>query len=136
MNTKQHDLGLLLLRLGTGGLMLFHGIHKLQHGHGGISATLEKAGLPDWLWIGVPISEVIAPIFLILGIFGKISALLIAVVMLFSIYLALGYEGFTLTAHGGLKSELNLLFMTAGIALFFTGSGKFALYKGNSPWLY
>lgn len=36
------DLGLLILRLGTGFLMLLHGIAKLQHGHDAIKGMLAR----------------------------------------------------------------------------------------------
>src|SRR5713101_1753933 len=40
------DVGKLVLRLTTGGLMLFHGVDKLIHGLGHIRSDLAAAGLP------------------------------------------------------------------------------------------
>ena len=40
------DAGKLLLRLAVGGLMLFHGLHKLFGGVGFISGMLVEKGLP------------------------------------------------------------------------------------------
>lgn len=135
MFSYKPDFSKLILRLGIGGLMIFHGIHKLLHGHDFIQSSLHNKGLPEFLWVGVPISEVIAPIAIILGLFTRIASLLIVLVMLFSLFLAFGAETFTLTPHGGLKGELNLFYIFAGTALFFAGSGKYSVYRGNNIWL-
>jgi|SRR5690606_9694248 len=130
------DFGLLLLRIATGGLMFFHGLAKLLHGHEGIKNALVKHNLPEFLWIGVPISEFIAPLLIILGVFTRISSLLITLVMLFAIYLVIGFDNaFSLGPNGGLKSELNLFFIFAGLTLFFTGPGKYTVTKTRNNWL-
>ncbi len=59
---KNIDFGLLLLRLATGGLMLPHGIAKIIKGHDKIEIMLTAKGLPSWLWVGVPFSEILAPL--------------------------------------------------------------------------
>lgn len=46
---RNNDLGLLLLRLSVGGLMLFHGIHKLVYGVGFIGGMLAQLGLPSFI---------------------------------------------------------------------------------------
>ncbi|MBE9601557.1 DoxX family protein [Pedobacter sp. MC2016-24] len=125
------NLGILLLRMSTGGLLLFHGVSKLTHGHDFIKQTLAEKGLPTFLWIGVPVGEVLAPLLLILGVFPRISGLMIAIVMLFALYLAHGMSTFTLNENGGLDGELALLYMFAGLALFFMGGGKYVIYKSN-----
>lgn len=135
INKSYNDLALLILRIGTGSLMLFHGMHKAIYGHDYIKSVLSQKGLPEFFWIGVPISEVIAPLFLILGIFSRISALLIAFVMLFSIYLAFGIEGFSLNEHGGLTAEFNIFFVFVGMSLFLLGPGKYRLIKSFNFWL-
>lgn len=43
---RSNDCGLLVLRLTVGGLMLFHGIHKLTAGVGFIGGMLAQMGLP------------------------------------------------------------------------------------------
>jgi len=43
------DGGRFLLRLTVGGLMLFHGLHKLFDGVDGISAMLVAKGLPGFI---------------------------------------------------------------------------------------
>ncbi|MBP3942839.1 DoxX family protein [Sphingobacteriaceae bacterium WQ 2009] len=129
------DLGILLIRIATGGLMLFHGVHKAFHGHDHIIGMLSDHGLPTWLWLGVPLGEIVAPILVIVGLLARFSGLLIAITMLVAMYLAYGAASFTLTASGGITTEFDLYFIFAGIALFFTGSGKYAIYRGANSWL-
>lgn len=128
------NLGLLTLRISTGGLMLFHGVAKLIHGHDTIKGMLSEKGLPQFLWLGVPLAEIIAPLFLILGIFTRISGVLLVFVMIFSLYLAFGLGAFGLGKYGGLNGELNLLFLFGGLTLFFTGGGNYSLYKSDKQW--
>ncbi len=46
---SHEDAGKLLLRLAVGGLMLFHGLHKLIDGVDGISGMLVAKGVPGLL---------------------------------------------------------------------------------------
>lgn len=123
------DLGKLLLRLGVGGLMLFHGIHKMINGFQGIRDLLSANNLPEILWIGVPFGEILAPLCILFGVFTRISALIVAITMFFSIYLAHTAEVFQLGQSGAPMIELNLLYLLAALALFFIGAGRYALYK-------
>lgn len=129
------DLGKLVLRLGTGVLMLPHGIAKLQKGHGKIKQMLVEDNLPEWLWMGVPISEVIAPICLILGVCTRLSGLLISVVMVFAILLAKGPEAFYFGKTGGFEGELNFLFFICGLVITIMGGGKYSLFKPKNTLL-
>ncbi len=129
------DVGILLLRLGVGGLMIFHGVHKLMHGHGFIRQTLAEHALPELLWLGVPVGEVLAPVLILLGVAVRLSAAVVAFTMAFSIYLAFGLDGFRLNQFGGLAVELNLLFMFSSLALVFLGTGRCSVYRGRRAWL-
>lgn len=111
--------------------MIFHGIYKLIHGHDFIINQLSAKGLPTWLWLGVPIGEVIAPLFVILGIATRLSATLIAITMVMSIFLVKGMGIFNLTNTGGLAGELNLLFLFSALAIAFIGPGRIKLYSGS-----
>lgn len=123
------DLGKLSLRLGVGGLMLFHGVYKLIHGFQGIRDLLVAKGFPELLWIGAFVGEIIAPLCILLGFFTRISALLVAITMVFSIVLKYGTAGFGLGETGAPIVELNLLYLFSALALYFVGGGRFALYK-------
>ncbi|ELY4410431.1 DoxX family protein, partial [Cronobacter dublinensis] len=74
-------LGKLLLRLTVGGLMLFHGVHKLLDGVDGIAGMLAARGLPEFIAYGTLVGEVVAPLLVILGILTRPAALVIAFTM-------------------------------------------------------
>ena len=77
---KNH-LAKLILRVTVGGLMIFHGIHKLINGHGHVAASLQGAGLPEFIKYGVPVGEVLEPLLMILGVLVRPSAAIVAFTM-------------------------------------------------------
>ena len=125
------NFGKLILRFSIGGLMLFHGIHKLTHGFNGIGEMLVKNHLPRELMWGVPAGEVVAPILLILGWQVRSAAVLIAFTMAMSIYLVFRDSLFKLDQYGGLTYELNLLYFFGALAVMFLGAGKYSLSRGQ-----
>ncbi|MEJ2881446.1 DoxX family protein [Pedobacter sp. GR22-6] len=129
------DLGILILRLSVGGLMLFHGIAKVLHGHDAIKGILAEHGLPEVLWIGIPLCELIAPVLMILGIFTRLSGLAIVLVMVSTLFLAFGWTTFSIGKYGGLMAELNLLFLGGGLSLIFTGGGKYVIHQSSNDML-
>lgn len=128
------DLGLLLLRLSVGGLMLPHGIAKIIGSLEPIQGMLTAKGLPAVLSYGVYLGEIVAPILILLGYFGRPAAIVFALTMAVSMFLAYGLSGFGFNQYGGLNVELNLLFMLGALTLFFTGSGRCSIRKGANPW--
>ncbi|WP_353160181.1 DoxX family protein [Myroides odoratus] len=130
------DLGKFILRLGVGGLMIFHGIHKIIHGHDMIIEQLAAKGYPTWLWLGVPIGEIIAPVLLIVGAFTRLSGVLIAFTMVMSMVLVKGGGSFAISATtGGIGAELNMLYLVGALAIAMIGPGSYRLYKGKKGWL-
>ncbi len=125
VNNNKEDLGKLILRLSTGSLMLFHGVHKIIFGHDFIRHLLETHGLPTWLVYGVPIGEIICPLLIITGIWTRQGAYVVALTMAMSIFLFYGQSAFLLDEHGGLNSQLNLLFLFCCIAIGLVGPGKY-----------
>jgi len=126
MISKNTDLGLLLLRLSTGGLMLFHGVSKLIHG---ISFLVENMGAFGY---AVYIGEVLAPIAILLGFRTRIAAVLLAITCIVAVATAHAQEIFSISDHGGYALELLGLYLFGALALFFTGAGKYALSKTNN----
>lgn len=123
---NQPDLAKLLLRLSVGILMMFHGIHKLIHGIGGVKSMTTNAGLPEFFAYGVYVGELIAPLFIILGLYARVAATVLGFNMVVAIGLAYGFN-FALTKHGGLAMELPLLFLLMSILIVLFGSGKYAV---------
>lgn len=120
------EIAKLLLRISLGVLILFHGIHKVIHGIGGVKAMLSSAGLPEFLSYGVYVGELIAPIFIILGLYARVASLVLGFNMLVAIFLAYGFS-FSLAKYGGLSIESPLLFLIMSILVFLLGSGKYSV---------
>lgn len=131
---QNNDLGKLLLRFSVGGLMLFHGIHKLERGLGFIEKSLVDAGLPAFLSYGVLVGEILAPLLVVLGILSRPAALLEAFVMVMAVYLVHTDELFSLTQHGGHALELQFLYLFGSLAIVFLGSGKYSVSRGRGLW--
>lgn len=121
--------GKLILRLTVGGLILFHGAHKVLQPQSleFISGTLASTGLPDFLVYGVYIGEVLAPLMIIFGVMARLGGLLVVVNMIFAIALVHSADLLSLTQHGGWQLELQAFYLLGGLAIFSLGSGRFAL---------
>ena len=130
VSTNRTDAGLLVLRLGLGALILFHGIFKLTHGVAWIAGPLGKVGLPAWLAYGVYVGEVLAPVLVILGLWARPAALVIAFDMFMAIFLARRGDVAKINpAGGGWAIELELMFLVAALAIALAGSGRNGLGK-------
>lgn len=129
------DLGKLLLRLTVALLIGFHGIGKLKSGIGWMAGMLASHHIPAFVGYGVYVAEVVAPILLILGILTRPAALVIAFDMFMAITLVVGAKTFRPSPQsGGLGGELELFFLLASLAIFFLGSGRYAVSKGHGRW--
>ncbi|PHQ55856.1 MAG: GntR family transcriptional regulator [Sulfurimonas sp.] len=120
------DIAKLILRLSTGVLILFHGIYKVIHGTGGVKVMLSNAGLPEFFSYGVYLGEVVAPIFIILGLYARVASMVLGVNMLMAIFLSYGFS-FSLAKYGGLTIESPLLFLIMSILIVLLGSGKYSV---------
>ena len=120
------ELAKLLLRLSVGVLILFHGVHKIIHGVSGVKGMLSSAGLPEFLAYGVYIGEVVAPIFIILGLYARLASMVLGLNMIMAIFLAYGFS-FSLARYGGLAMESPLLFFIMSVLIVLLGSGKYSV---------
>jgi putative oxidoreductase len=125
------DIGKLILRLCVGGLMLFHGIAKVQHGVGGIVGGLQAKGLPGLLAYGVYLGEVLVPLLLIIGLYTRPSAIVLAINMLFAIWLVHAKDIAILAPTGAWGVELQMLYLLGAVAIAFLGSGRLAVSRGR-----
>lgn len=124
---KSDDAGKLILRVALGVLILLHGIAKLKGGVGFISGQLTSHGLPAALAYGVYIGEVVAPILLIVGFFTRPAAWIVAINMVFAIFLVHMAELGSIGKQGGWALELQGMFLFTAIAVGFFGAGRFSL---------
>ncbi|EKM97170.1 hypothetical protein C211_04195 [Stutzerimonas degradans] len=119
------DTGKLVLRLALGVLMLLHGMSKLINGVDGIVGMVTGFGLPAAIAYGVYLGEVIGPLLVIVGLYTRAGALLIAGNMLFALLLAHRAELFTLAPTGGWALELQAMFLFGAVAVLLLGAGRF-----------
>ena len=128
VSANRTDAGLLVLRLGLGALMLFHGIYKLTHGIAWIAGPLGRVGLPAWLAYGVYVAEVVAPVLVIVGLWARPAAFVIAFDMFMAIFLARRADVAKINPMGGgWAIELELMFLVAALAIALMGSGRYGI---------
>jgi len=125
------DTGKLIARLTVGGLIIFHGISKIIHGIAWMAEPLSAAHIPVFVGYGVYLGEVVAPIFLILGLWTRIASLLVAVNMVFAVALEAWRLAPTLNRGGGWGLELEAFYFLIAIAVFFLGPGRYSVSRGK-----
>ena len=133
---RSDDLGKLLLRLTLGGLLILHGIAKLIKGPAAINGMVAAAGFPEQLGYLVYLGEFVAPLLLIVGVFTRPAALVIAINMVVAVLLAHTKQLFTLNpASGGLALELQAFFLFIAVAIVLLGAGAIRFgRRGNGFW--
>lgn len=126
VNTND-DAGKLVLRLVLSTLLLFHGVSKLVGGVGFITGMLAQAGLPAALGYLVYIGEVVAPLFILLGVYTRLAGAVVVINMIVAILLVHTTQFFTLNQTGGWALELQAMYLAAGAVLALIGAGRFSL---------
>jgi len=130
------DGGKLVLRVALGVLILFHGVSKLLGGGGFafVTSVVTKAGLPAAFAYGAYVGEVLAPILIILGLWTRLGALLIAINMVVAVVLVLTSKLFAMAPTGGYALELEAIYLFAAIAVALLGAGRYSLGGSEGRW--
>ena len=116
------DTGLLLLRLGLAAVFIMHGWSKIQN-LGATGSFFSSIGLNMfWVYV-VAYVEFLGGIAMLIGLFSRWAGFLLAIDMLFAIYLVRWPRGFL----GGYEFELLLLL--AALAIHLAGPGKYSISK-------
>lgn len=126
------SLGKLFLRLGVGGLMLFHGVAKVTGGVAGIKALFMMKGIPTFVAYGAYLGEFVAAIMVLVGFYTRIGAILIAGTMVVVIFTAHSGDIFSITKHGAWGIELPMFYILGALAVFFLGAGKYSVDKDRN----
>ena len=121
------DLGKLILRVVLAVLLLFHGLAKISGGIGFIEGMLQKAGLPGAFGYLVYVGEVLAPLLILVGVFTRAAAAVVAINMVVALLLVHSGEFFTISDTGGWALELQGMYLGSAIALIFLGAGRYSL---------
>ncbi len=124
---NQEDVGKLALRFALGVFILFHGVAKLTGGIDFITDVVVKAGLPYFVAYGVYVGEVVAPLMVLAGWHTRIGAALIALNMIFAIWLVHASELLAIGPSGGWALELQGMFLFAALAVELLGPGRFSV---------
>lgn len=130
------DWSILFIRLGVGIIFLVHGLGKLFNigpvalGIPGTTEFFASLGIPSPLFFAwlVALVESLGGLFIILGLFTRISALLVAIDIGVAILLVHLPKGFS-ASNGGYEFVL-LLFLGA-VSLVFSGAGKKIVLEGT-----
>lgn len=125
------DVGKLLLRVILAAMLLFHGISKMHNGIGFVADMVAKAGLPALFGYGVYVGEVVAPLFILAGLYTRAAALIVAVNMLVAVLLVHTSQFFTINDTGGWALELQGMYFFSALAIALLGAGRYSL-GGNA----
>jgi len=119
--TNNLSIALLILRVGAGGLMLIHGIPKLQMLFSGEIQFPGVMGLsPTISLILAVFSEVLCSLLILIGLKTRLATIPLILTMLIAVFMIHASDPFA-------KQELGLLYLFLYILLFLLGSGKFSV---------
>ena len=128
------DTGKLLLRLSLGLFILLHGIAKIMNGPAGVIGSVEKAGLPPAFAYLVYVGEVLAPLLLIVGFWTRPAAVIVAINMVFAVYLVHLGQLAQLTKQGGWALELQGMYFSTAVAIALLGAGRYSAGGATGRW--
>jgi putative oxidoreductase len=118
----QNSIGLLVLRIGAGGLLFFgHGLPKLIHWSDRVHKFANPIGLgPEVSFSLVVFAEVVCALAVLLGLATRLAAAPVIFFLLVGAFVQNGAEPFS-------DKELALVYLVPFVALTLTGGGHYAL---------
>lgn len=119
--TKLNDITNLGLRSAIGVIFILHGSGKLNPGFSGFLTG--QLGFPPEMQIPIALAEMIPGILLIVGVLTRISASMLAIVMLGAIFYV--KKAANLTGEGGF--EFDLILLAGALGVITAGPGKISL---------
>lgn len=132
--TSGNDFAKLLLRVTLAVLILLHGIAKIGGGVGHITGMLAKVGMPEAFAYLVYIGEVVAPALVLVGIWTRPAALVIAINMVIAVLLVHTKDLLALTKTGGWALELQAFFFITALVVALQGAGRYSIGGANGRW--
>lgn len=120
---KLRPVALLALRFGFGVVFVYHGYPKLFSRVEFYQQAFERLGLPPWLSFAAGITEMFGGALLLLGLFTRVAALLLAAEFLFALWKVHLREGLLAVP----EYEFALLVVGAALLLASTGAGPLSL---------
>src|SRR5260370_24972833 len=123
LNSLQ-PVGLLVLRLVLGLIFFTHGYPKLAHAGAGMQSFFVEHGLPGYFVYIAGVLEVFGGMLLVLGLFTRAAALLLAIGMRVAIWKVHSAGGY-LAVH---NYEFPLAVLASSFALATVGAGRLSLH--------
>jgi putative oxidoreductase len=122
------SIGLLVLRLGAGGLLFCgHGWGKLIHYGDRAAGFSDPLGVGPAMSLGLVIfAEVVCTVFVALGFFTRLSVIPIIVFLMVAGFIQHAYDPWP-------RRELAFIYAVPFIALLFAGAGRFSLDARMGP---
>ena len=122
------DVAILILRVVLGVVMILHGVYKFRNNSLFDQKWQDDYGFPKGSVLLSGIVQVACGLAIIGGVFSRLAALILLLVMLVATYVSIAkhHEPF-LSTPDGKGWDINLLLMGSLIALIFLGDGKWAL---------
>lgn len=128
------DTGRLILRTALAVLILFHGVAKIQNGIDPIIGMIVKTGLPSAIAYLVYTGEVLAPVLVLVGVWTRPAALVIAINMIVAVLLVHTSQFLTLSQTGGWALELQGLYFACALTVALLGAGRFSIGGAAGKW--
>ena len=128
------DAGKLLLRVALGVLILLHGIAKVVGGATFVLSLMDQIGMPAMFGYLVYVGEVLAPLLVIVGIWTRLAAIVIAINMVVAVALVHGKELLSLGKTGGWALELQGMFFIAAVVVALQGAGRYSIGGVRGRW--
>ena len=117
---KLHDVVNMGLRAAVGVIFIVHGSGKFNPGFLGF---MEMLGLPPEMQIPIALAETVPGILLLIGVFTRLSASLISIVMLGAIF----YVKQSGSLSGERGFEFDLILLAACLVVMIAGPGRISI---------
>lgn len=119
INPTNTNLGLLVLRVVLGGIFLYHGIGKLTNMEQTIGFFQMMHFSTFWAWV-VAIVETGAGLAVIVGIWTRVSAMFLAIIMIVAIVSVKAGKGFQ-------AAEIDIVLLGLSLSIALIGCGRYAV---------
>ena len=118
---KLHDIANMGMRAAIGVIFIVHGVGKFNEGFVGFLTG--GLGLPAEMQIPIALAEMVPGILLLIGVFTRLSASLISIVMLGAIFYV--KQAGSLTGERGV--EFDLILLAACLVVMIAGPGRISI---------
>jgi putative oxidoreductase len=119
--TGAFNAGLLILRLGMGGLMMKHGYQKMIHFSESKARFMNFLGMGQSLSLSLTIfAEFFCALFILIGLFTRLATIPLIVVMCVALFKAHNSDFLG-------EGEMATLYLAGYLALLFVGPGKISV---------